>query len=130
MTTSLHHRAGVFDITRLLDHFGGSPDTRAELRELVMQMNEQIPGDLRKARAAWSGGDRTQAAALIHGARGAVVIFGATRVMDALLCLERLLADAADDTIGAAFARADEEVALTIAAASAWLAQDGPGQIA
>jgi two-component system sensor histidine kinase/response regulator len=114
---------GVLDLTQMRKIYQGAPVQRAMLLNLMRLACERIPDDLAAARAAWEGGDAAAAAALVHGLRGGVGWMRAHHFDGAALALERALAENAGRGARDDFAACDSALAVTVAAARAWLAQ-------
>lgn len=124
---------GVFDLSQLLRACAQRPERKGMLLTLLTQLVLYLPRDMAAARKAWERGEFPAAAALIHGARGALASIGAHRFDRCALALEQQLNAAAEsgaDRVlagaGGAFTEAETELAATVAAARQWLANQPP----
>ncbi len=77
----------VFDPSRLLDQFGGEPEILVELRDLFLQ---DFPQQLERMQSGIAAGDADAVARAAHSLKGASGTFGAERVFQVALAIERL----------------------------------------
>ena len=114
----------VFDPGPLLEMSKVSPAVRNTLLELIGNIVDHAPVQLRDARQAWDQGQGEEAAKVLHTMRGTVGTLGATRFAAAARELESALRAGNRGLVAELFHATERELAETVAAAKAMLVQE------
>ncbi|MES2259569.1 MAG: CHASE domain-containing protein [Pseudomonadota bacterium] len=115
---------GAFDIGALLRLSQDSVAKMQWLQSLLAKTLADGPQQFGAARAAWQAGDNAAVGKILHGLRGTVGSFGARRFTAAALQLETALRERQSDAVAPLFDLAGQELAATVLAGLAWLADD------
>ena len=122
-TTVIPTTDGIFNIKALMSMSTNNPAQRIMLVSLIRNMVERYPKEMKNARSAWRDSQNELAARLVHGMRGSVGTVGAKRFVKATLELEKAISAADEADVEGLFDKAEEELHLTMEAATAWLAE-------
>lgn len=118
----------AFDPSQLLEMSKANSTVRNTLMELIGNVVERGPGQIRAARQAWNDGRIEESARLLHTMRGTVGTLGATRFASAAAELETAIHAQKILLVPGLFRVAEEELNATVAAAQTLLVQEArPG---
>ncbi len=116
--------ASNFDVSALLEN--QPPAQRQMLAGVVQRALDQVPADLAVIVAACAGDAPADAAPVLHRLRGSLGTLGADAFVLASSELEKLVKGSDRIAMLASLARLERCLALTLAAAGAWLADSAP----
>lgn len=112
----------VFTVDTLIHYMGNDQKALAVVAKIVADAVATATEPFARATAAARAGRYAEAAALLHGLRGSVGTLGTQRFVRAALAVELAMAERRAEQLPALLLCLEEEFALALERAHAWLA--------